>query len=104
LICFSCKKVKFLPFYSKVESEVMDIDNGHRPNFPFLLSPSGFDRAKSYDSGSGTASLMISTSVAEPNPGSGAFLTLDPEGKKPDPGWEKNPDPGSYFRDLRNNF
>ncbi len=48
------------------------------------------------------------SSVADKDPGSGAFLT--PGSGFRDPGWVKsqNPDPaeqpGSYFRDLRNHF
>jgi hypothetical protein len=68
------------------------MDNGHPPNFPFFCLHVGSIERKvmSYDSGPRTASLMISTSEAEPDPVSGAFLTLDPEwGKNPDLGWKK---------------
>jgi hypothetical protein len=42
-------------------------------------------------------------SVADPDPGSGAFLPLDPgwvQNQDPDPGEQ----PGSYFRQLKSNL
>jgi hypothetical protein len=50
-----------------------------------------------------SSKLIFNTSVADPDPGLGAFLTLDP-------GWEKvsirirDEQPGSYFLELRNHF
>jgi hypothetical protein len=60
-----------------------------------------------------SCNVGLTVSVADPDPGSGSFLT--PRSGIEGPGWVKNqdPDPGSwildehpgtYFRELRNNF
>jgi hypothetical protein len=74
---------------------MMSMDNGHSPNFPFFLSPSGFDRRKVMIPDPESGISHDQHQVAEPDPGSGAFLT-------PESGMEKNLEPET--RDLRKKF